>query len=126
MVSEISDTNSILTRLIARESSIAYCRRERFISYSKHCAFLKQSNGFFGVPAINVLWAVLGGERHSHDDREFKALLHKITRLFRTGNPSGDVLDVLPFLRYFFPSLAGYRERNIATVGGQKFFQVSK
>jgi hypothetical protein len=112
--------------LIARESCIAYCCRESFTSYIKHCTFLTQNNGFFGVPAINVLWAVLGGERHSHDDREFKALLQKITRLFRTGNPSGDVVDVLPFLRLIFPGLAGYRERNIATTGGQNFFRVSK
>ncbi|PNF20447.1 Methyl farnesoate epoxidase [Cryptotermes secundus] len=82
-----------------------------------------QKCGFFGVPAINVLWAVLGGERHSHDDREFKALLQKITRLFRTGNPSGDIVDVLPFLRLIFPNLAGYRERNIATTGGHNFFR---
>jgi hypothetical protein len=68
----------------------------------------------------------LGGERHSHDDREFKALLFKITRLFRTGNPSGDIIDVIPFLRFLFPGLAGYKERSTATVGGQNFFRVSK
>jgi hypothetical protein len=68
----------------------------------------------------------LGGERHAHDDREFKALLYKITRLFRTGNPSGDIIDVIPSLRYLFPSLAGYKERAVATIGGQNFLRVSK
>jgi methyl farnesoate epoxidase/farnesoate epoxidase len=87
---------------------------------------LKQRNGFFGLSAINVLWAVLGGVRHSHNDGDFKELLQKITRLFRTGNPSGDIIDVLPFLRFLFPNLAGYKERNAGTIGGQNFFRVSK
>jgi methyl farnesoate epoxidase/farnesoate epoxidase len=86
---------------------------------------LKQRIGFFGLSAINVLWAVLGGVRHSHNDGDFKALLQKITRLFRVGNPSGDILDVLPFLRFIFPDLGGYRERSIGTVEAQKFIRVS-
>ncbi|XP_069672282.1 methyl farnesoate epoxidase-like [Periplaneta americana] len=84
-----------------------------------------QTTGMFGLPSINVLMEVLGGVRHSHTDAEFKALLQKITRLFRTGNPSGDILDVLPFLRFFMPRLAGYRERKVGTVDAQKFFKQS-
>lgn len=82
-----------------------------------------QSNGFFGLPAINILWSVLGGLRLSQSDGEFMTLLQKITRLFRTGNPSGDILDVLPFLRFIFPGLAGYRERKSATEHGHKFLR---
>jgi hypothetical protein len=54
------------------------------------------------------------------------ALLLKINALFRTGNPSGDVLDVFPFLRFIFPGLAGYRERNSGTQSGHKYLRVSK
>jgi hypothetical protein len=68
----------------------------------------------------------LGGERLSTNDDEFMGLLQKIKMLFRTGNPSGDVLDVFPFLRFIFPGLAGYRERKSGTLSGQKFFRVSK
>jgi hypothetical protein len=53
-------------------------------------------------------------------------LLQKISKLFRTGNPSGDVLDVFPFLRFIMPGLAGYRERKSGTESGQKFLRVSK
>jgi hypothetical protein len=53
-------------------------------------------------------------------------LLKKITELFRTGNPSGDVLEVFPFLRFIFPGVAGYRERKSGTETGQKFLLVSE
>jgi hypothetical protein len=53
-------------------------------------------------------------------------LLKKITRLLRSGNPSGDILDVLPFLRFIFPGLAGYRERKIGHESVHKFLRVSK
>jgi hypothetical protein len=75
---------------------------------------------------MNILWSILGGERFSTNDGEFITLLRKINRLFRTGNPSGDVLDVFPFLRFIMPGLAGYRERKTGTESGQKFFRVSK
>jgi len=84
-----------------------------------------KGNGFFSLPSINILWSVLGGERLSTTDDEFMTLLHKIKMLFRTGNPSGDVLDVFPFLRFIFPGLAGYRERQSGTLFGHKFFRGS-
>jgi len=84
-----------------------------------------QRSGFFSLPAMNILWSVLGGERLSANDGEFLGLLQKISKLFRTGNPSGDVLDVFPFLRYIMPGLAGYRERKIGTESGQKFLRES-
>jgi len=82
-----------------------------------------QRSGFFNLPAINILWSVLGGERLSTNDGEFMTLLQKISKLFRTGNPSGDVLDVFPFLRFIMPGLAGYRERKSGTEFGQKFLR---
>jgi hypothetical protein len=75
---------------------------------------------------MNVLWSVLGGIRHSHNDGEFMGILKKITKLFRTGNPSGDILDVLPYLRFIFPGIAGYRERKIGHESVHKFLRVSK
>lgn len=92
----------------------------------RNCAFLVQRNGFFGLSSINVLWAVLGGVRHSQNDTEFTTLLQKITKLFRTGNPSGDIIDIIPFLRHLFPDVAGYKDRMIGTVCSQNYFRVSK
>ncbi|XP_021919684.1 methyl farnesoate epoxidase-like [Zootermopsis nevadensis] len=84
-----------------------------------------QRNGFFGLSSINVLWAVLGGVRHSQNDTEFTTLLQKITKLFRTGNPSGDIIDIIPFLRHLFPDVAGYKDRMIGTVCSQNYFRKS-
>jgi hypothetical protein len=53
-------------------------------------------------------------------------LLQKINKIFRTGNPSNDVMDVFPFLRYIMPDIGGYRDRKTGTECGQKFFRVSK
>jgi len=84
-----------------------------------------QTSGFFNLPAINILWSVLGGDRLSTNDGDFMTLLQKISRLFRTGNPSGDVLDVFPFLRFIMPGLAGYRERKSGTEYGHQFLRES-
>jgi len=99
---------------------------EPFFCWNVHCFSFKQKSGFFTFPAINILWSVLGGERIPANDGDFMALLQKISKLFRTGNPSGDVLDVFPFLRYIMPGLAGYRERKAGTESVQKFMRVSK
>lgn len=84
-----------------------------------------KKSGFFTFPTINILWSVLGGERIPANDGEFMTLLQKISRLFRTGNPSGDVLDVFPFLRFIMPGLAGYRERKTGTESVQTFMRES-
>jgi hypothetical protein len=92
----------------------------------EHCFSFKQTSGFFNLPTINILWSVLGGDRLSTNDGEFMTLLQKISRLFRAGNPSGDVLDVFPFLRFIMPGLAGYQERKSGTEYAHKFLRVSK
>lgn len=99
---------------------------EPFFCWNVHCFSFKQKSGFFTFPTINILWSVLGGERLSVNDGEFMTILQKISKLFRTGNPSGDVLDVFPFLRFIMPGLAGYRERKIGTESTQHFMRVSK
>jgi hypothetical protein len=51
----------------------------------------------FPVSVINVLWAMMAGERHDHEDTEFKMLLENITEFTRQGNP---IMMMLPWLRF--------------------------
>jgi hypothetical protein len=51
----------------------------------------------FPISVINVLWAMMAGERHDHEDTEFKMLLENITEFTRQGNP---IIMMLPWLRF--------------------------
>jgi len=51
----------------------------------------------FPVSVINVLWAMMAGERHEHDDADFKLLLENITEYTRQGNP---IIMTFPWLRF--------------------------
>ncbi len=56
----------------------------------------------FGVSVINILWAIMAGVRHKHDDENFKKLLQTIQESFRAANPrSGGLVNIYPFLRHF-------------------------
>ncbi|ODM99561.1 Methyl farnesoate epoxidase [Orchesella cincta] len=55
----------------------------------------------FGVSVINILWAIMGGTRYRHDDEEFKKMLNVIQESFRSGSPSGNLVNAYPFLRHF-------------------------
>ncbi|CAL8110287.1 unnamed protein product [Orchesella dallaii] len=55
----------------------------------------------FGVSVINILWAIMGGTRYKHDDEEFKKMLNVIQETFRTGSPSGNLVNSYPVLRHF-------------------------
>lgn len=51
----------------------------------------------FPISVINILWAMMAGERHDHDDQEFKMLLDNITEFTRQGNP---IIMMFPWLRF--------------------------
>lgn len=57
-------------------------------------------NDKFGVSLINILWAIAGGKRYKHDDEEFKVLLKVIQSSLRAGNPAGNFVVMLPWLRH--------------------------
>ncbi|XP_065352558.1 uncharacterized protein LOC135947516 [Cloeon dipterum] len=64
----------------------------------------------FPVSVINILWAIMAGVRHSHDDEHFKALMHSVNEFFRNGNPSGGIM-VMPILRFLPIINAGYKRQ---------------
>lgn len=63
-----------------------------------------QGNGLFGFPAVNVIWAILSNKRFSLDDEKAKEFLANLTESFRIGQPEGNIVGVLPFMRFFNPT----------------------
>lgn len=55
--------------------------------------------GTFGVSVVNVLWAIMGGERYRRDDARFRQLLLDVELSFRTANP---LLAIVPFPEVLF------------------------
>lgn len=54
----------------------------------------------FGVSLINILWAIMAGVRHRHDDEDFKQMLKIIQDSFRVGSVRGNFVNAYPFLRH--------------------------
>nr|CAD7392258.1 unnamed protein product [Timema cristinae] len=83
-----------------------------------------QVGGYFNIPVVNVLWAVVAGKRFDHNDKEFVKLVRGLFRMFRAGNAAGGIMDLFPLLRYVAPSLGGYKEMKEATHDIYEFFKV--
>lgn len=81
-------------------------------------------NDLFGVGVINVLWAIVAGERFSHDDDRLNELLKMIEVSFRTVDISGSMLNQLPILRYIAPRLTGYQYFKTTTDNLNGFIEV--
>ena len=54
----------------------------------------------FGVSVVNILWTVMAGKRHRHDDEDFVNLLQNINVIFRSGTPLGSIVARFPLLKY--------------------------
>lgn len=64
--------------------------------------------GTMAVTSINILWAVVAGQRHSHDNEKLQQLAKVIYDAFRTGQAAGGVLNLFPPIRHVAPDLTGY------------------
>ena len=62
----------------------------------------------FVVSVVNILWAIVGGERFRRDDVNFKKLLKDIDLFFRAGNPIRANVPIPAFLLRLFPGLRRY------------------
>jgi hypothetical protein len=70
--------------------------------------FIVDFKGIFVVSVVNILWAIVGGERFQRDDARFKRLLEDIDLFFRVGNPVRANFPVPVFLLRLFPGLRSY------------------
>lgn len=62
----------------------------------------------FDISAINVLWAMMAGERFDLEDSRLIKLFNIIHTAFQTVDISGGILNHMPFLRYVAPDACGY------------------
>lgn len=82
-------------------------------------------NDLFGVGVINVLWAIVAGERFSHDDDRLNELLRMIEKSFKAFDISGGMLNQMPVLRYIAPRLTGYKYFKTTTDNLNGFIEVN-
>ncbi len=64
--------------------------------------------GFFNVPILNLLWAIVAGHRFRRDDAEFKKLLNYLEGFMRAGNILRGNVSVPKFVYRVFPALRDY------------------
>lgn len=64
----------------------------------------------FDVSVLNVLWAMMAGERFEIEDVRLIKLLQIIHDAFRLTDMSGGMLNQMPFLRHIAPDVSGYTQ----------------
>lgn len=84
-----------------------------------------QVNGLFSVATLNVLWRMIAGSHYSRNDEELLTLLEKVSRFFRSGNPSGGLVNFFPILKTIAPVLSGHTEAKESLLDMQNYFRKS-
>ena len=64
--------------------------------------------GIFSVSVMNILLAVIEGQRYEHNDPKFIKILETIDEIFRAGQTVRGVMEVPEFLLKRFPVLREY------------------
>lgn len=79
----------------------------------------------FGVPVINILWAIIGGKRFAKEEATFKQLVIDVEEVNKSGNIG---LILFPFPKFVidrFPAIATMMGFDVGLVSRvQKFIQV--
>lgn len=91
----------------------------------KKCHKAIYMHDVFDVGVLNVLWAMMAGQRFNHNDYRLKKLLKIIHDSFRLLDISGGMLNQLPFLRYIAPSVCGYNDISDTLKRMYEFLEVS-
>jgi hypothetical protein len=82
-------------------------------------------NGLFSIATLNVLWRMMACSHYSLNDEELLTLLEKVSRFFRSGNPSGSLVNIFPILKIIAPGLSGHTEAKESLSDMQNYFRVS-
>lgn len=61
--------------------------------------------GKLNISVVNILWAIVAGQRFRHDDAKFQHLLRSIEQFFRSGNTFRALISLPLFLYKLFPFL---------------------
>lgn len=92
------------------ESKIEEESRDLIASLKRKCTKPLLIHNTFDISAINVLWAMMAGERFALDDARLTKLFNIIHAAFQTVDISGGLLNHMPFLRYVAPNACGYNK----------------
>ena len=83
--------------------------------------------GIFSVSVLNVLWAMVVGERYRRNDPNPKKLLEAIETISRAGNVVRSVIPIPALLLRMFPKLRNFLgTRNDLFKELNNYFEVSK
>lgn len=83
-------------------------------------------SSLFNVSVVNILWAMVAGERFKRDDARFQSLLSNIQSLFRVGNQLRAATPIPLYLMRFLPFLKQFIGlRDELFVPMQQFVMVS-
>jgi len=80
----------------------------------------------FKVSMINILWAIMGGTRFDHSNKQFKDLLVKLERTFRSGNVFGGLLEDHTWLRFIPPFSTTFNDTAEGQRAVMELIRVSK
>ncbi|EFA01264.1 cytochrome P450 15A1 [Tribolium castaneum] len=78
--------------------------------FKKQCSEPIWMHTAFDVSVLNVLWAMMAGERFNINDERLRKLLKIVHDAFRLTDMSGGMLNQLPFLRFIAPETCGYNQ----------------
>lgn len=92
------------------ESKIEEESRDLVTLFKAKCAQPILIHNTFDISAINVLWAMMAGERFALEDSRLTKLFNIIHTAFQTVDISGGILNHMPFLRYVAPEACGYNK----------------
>ncbi|XP_068896333.1 methyl farnesoate epoxidase-like [Tenebrio molitor] len=84
--------------------------RDLISMFKKQCSQPIWMHTAFDVSVLNVLWAMMAGERFNIDDERLRKLLNIIHDAFRLTDMSGGILNQMPFLRFIAPETCGYNQ----------------
>lgn len=76
--------------------------------FKKQCQQPIWMHTAFDTSVINVLWAMIAGQRYSIEDEKLKRLMQIIHDAFKAADISGGMLNQMPFLRFIAPNKTGY------------------
>ncbi|KAJ4434996.1 hypothetical protein ANN_23568 [Periplaneta americana] len=97
---------------------------EDTLSYMKELKVM-QVTGLFSVPTLNVLWGMIAGTRYDRNDERLKDLLNRLTMNFRSGNPTGGIINIFPILMTIAPGLSGFTKFKETLVNLQNYIGLS-
>ncbi|RZB39555.1 p450 domain containing protein, partial [Asbolus verrucosus] len=92
------------------EEKIQEETRDLIAIFKKQCSESIWMHTAFDVSVLNVLWAMMAGERFDINDERLLKLLKIIHDAFRLTDMSGGMLNQMPFLRFIAPETCGYNK----------------